>query len=68
MRLSPAENAGDMAVYPPAGVSGVKVRPSSLDTRRACGPPTKMRLSAGYEGGSHTIPPSILQQATEVIQ
>src|SRR5947209_4907508 len=40
MRLSPAENAGDIAVYPPAGVSAVNEEPLSADTFRACGPPT----------------------------
>ena len=43
---------------PATGASAVKRAPPSPETWRPAGPATKMRLSAGYEGGRRTVPPA----------
>src|SRR5205807_1759221 len=57
MRPSPAEDAGDMAVKPPAGVNGLKVAPLSVDTFSARGPPAPRPLAPGLLGVPPPAPP-----------
>src|SRR5438093_12507159 len=54
---STVEKPGEIAAWPPRGVSGRNRWPPSADIRRAWSSISNTRSSVGYDGGSSTVPP-----------